>query len=120
MPRDTSGKPVEMAHMARSKEEKKKESMPMERSSGPDYPYGLRVDLDHDGLKKVGMDKLPEVGSEIKLHAKAHVVSARSEKHEGGEERSVGLQITHLGIHHEEGKDEEKSEKSEKTERKRH
>jgi len=118
MPRDTSGKPVEMAHMARSKEEKKRQMEPMNvRESGPDYPYGLRVDLDHEGMKKIGMDEMPEVGGEVSLHAKAHVVSARSEKREGEEDhRSVGLQITHLGIHHEESKKEEKEEKP----RKRH
>lgn len=115
MPRDTSGKPV-MMDMQRSKEEKKRENMPVERSSVPDYPYGLRVDLDHEGLKKLGFKDLPEVGHEIEFHAKAHVTSSNASKHEGEEERrNVGIQITHLGIKH-----KEEEGKEEKRDRKRH
>lgn len=101
MPRDTKGKPVKMAHMERTKAEKKEREKDYAiADSGPDYPYGLRVNLDHDGLKKVGMEDMPEVGSEVHLQAKAHVVSARSEKREGSEERHLEMQITHLGVHH--------------------
>lgn len=115
MPRDTSGKPV-LVDMARSKEDKKRENMPIARESGPDYPYGLRFDLDHAGLKKMGMKDLPEIGKEIHMHVKAHVASASSEKREGGEEnKRVGLQITHLGM-----LDQEEKKPEEKADRKRH
>ena len=108
MPRDTKGKAqggdqtmsdVGMTDMKRSNAEKKAvETNVMEK--GPEYPYGLKVHLDHEGMKKCGIDEMPEVGGEVHMRAKAHVVSARSEKRDGGEERHLELQITHLGIHH--------------------
>lgn len=102
MPRDTKGKAVPMAHMERTKAEKKEREKAMDvQSDAPDYPYGLRIHLDHDGMKKCGIADMPEVGGEVQLHAKAHVTSARMEKREGSEdERHLELQITHLGVHH--------------------
>ncbi len=111
--RDKHGKPVrpaeekplakagELVHMERTKEEKKNtEALSPSSESGPDYPYGLRLHLDHDCLKKVGLHETPEVGHEVHIRAKAHVVAAREEKREGDEpERHLELQITHLGIH---------------------
>lgn len=108
MPRDIRGKPVlppsaeksGMSHMLRTKEDKKGENI-IGRDSGPDYPYGLRLHIDHDGMKKLGMKELPEVGHEVHIRAKAHVSSASSEKQEGQEDHHrLELQITHLGIAH--------------------
>ena len=111
--RDKHGKPVrpsedptlekagEMVHMERTKAEKKAlEEGLTSPHSGPDYPYGLRLHLDHDGLKKVGIAEMPDVGREVHIRAKAHVTAAGSEKREGGEERHLELQVTHLGISH--------------------
>lgn len=122
MPRDTNGKATKpetamddagMAHMERTKAEKKEiEKGYAVQESGPDYPYGLRIHLDHDGLKKVGIEEMPEVGGEVHIRAKAHVVGARSEKREGGEERHLELQITHLGVHPEEKEAGEKKDNS--------
>ena len=111
MPRDTKGKPIRgdesmeaggMADMKRTPSEKKGENKAMaEPYKGPDYPYGTRIHLDHESLKKVGMTDLPEIGHEVEIRAKAHVSSASAEKREGEEERRhLELQITHLGISH--------------------
>jgi hypothetical protein len=63
-----------------------------------DYPYGLRLELDHDTLKKLGHDSLPQVGTKMALHAKARVKSASENSSEGEDSprRSVSLQITHM------------------------
>lgn len=63
-----------------------------------DYPYGLRIELDHEGMKKLGMKKLPKVGSLMKLAAHAKVTSARESSDEGdtSPRRSASMQITHL------------------------
>lgn len=74
------------------------------------YPYGLRINLDHEALKKLGFKSMPKVGEEVALEALAHVVSAHVSEHIDGKEpnRNVELQITHLGI---DTDDEEPSDK---------
>ncbi len=64
------------------------------------YPYGLRIELDHEGMKKLGMKKLPKVGSKHKITAHAHVVSASESHHEGDKKsnRSASMQITHMAL----------------------
>jgi hypothetical protein len=106
MPRDTKGKAkggdetmadVGMKHMERSPK-KGEESM----DGGSKYPYGLRVHVDHEGLKKLDMDELPQVGHSVELRAKAQVMGVHMEEGEGGEQRHrLEMQITHMGIHHE-------------------
>lgn len=72
-----------------------------------DYPYGLRIRLGESELKKLGMDKLPEVGDEIELDAKVKVVSTNQSASEGSKSKSVELQITHMEMG---GGDEEEGE----------
>ena len=109
MPRDIKGKAkgdetmsaVNMTDMRRTNAAKKDVAVnAATNSDGPEYPYGLKVHLDHNSMKKMGMKDMPGVGSEVMMHSKAHVVGARAEKREGrDEERHVELQITHLGVH---------------------
>lgn len=100
MPRDTKGKAIEpgadMVHMKRESKEDK------DGVGAAPYPYGLRMHLDHDGMKKVGMHDMPGVGDEIELRARARVTGASSEAIDGktDEHRRVEMQITHLGVHH--------------------
>ena len=68
------------------------------------YDWGLRISLDSDSLKKLGLDgNLPPIGSVVEFTAKARVTSASSserEKADGSstEHKSVDLQITHMDI----------------------
>jgi hypothetical protein len=64
----------------------------------PDYPYGLRIDLDSDMLKKLGIGPMP-VGTEVMVMAKAKVISSSSYESEGDKPReSCGIQITDMDI----------------------
>lgn len=65
---------------------------PMEQD---EYPYGLRISLNNDTLKKLGLAELPAIGSEHKLMAMVSVVSLSSNESAGEAEpyRSVDLQI---------------------------
>jgi hypothetical protein len=65
----------------------------------PEFPYGLRIDLDNDSLKKLGIESLPEVGKSMMLHARV-VVNSVSENESSGQEKrkSVGLQITDMAL----------------------
>jgi hypothetical protein len=113
MPRDIKGKPVggkgdqtmsdvAMTDMRRSNTREKDSGVnATSNDDGPQYPMGLKVHLDHESMKKMGMKEMPGVGAEVGFHGKAHVTAARAEKREGDDEtRHVELQISHLGLHH--------------------
>lgn len=82
-------------------------AMPQEQ-----YPYGLRLHLDTEQLEQLGVDKLPAVGTEVTIVAKATVNNVHESTTDGsaGKQayRSVGLQITDLAL--KSGKSEKKSE----------
>jgi hypothetical protein len=62
------------------------------------YPYGLRVSLGEDELKKLGVD-LPKVGTKMHLRAHAVVHSASQDERQGGKRnRRVELQIQRLAL----------------------
>lgn len=80
---------------------------PEARQDAPEYPYGLRITLNDETLKKLFMNQMPEVGSELSMEATVKVVSVSEDPENGGKEnRSVGLQITELGL----TKEDEKSD----------
>lgn len=71
-------------------------------SSGEDYPYGLRLDLDHETLTKLGIKKLPKAGDQLHLHAvgtaeRVSEDSSTSDKN-GAPRRSVSLQIKKMHL----------------------
>lgn len=80
-------------------------SMPRE-----DYPYGLRLHLETDQLEQLGIDKLPDVGTEVMIVARAKVTSVNqgASEHDKKLFRNVGLQITDLGL--KPAKEEKKTE----------
>lgn len=63
-----------------------------------DYPYGLRIELDHEGMKKLGMKKMPKVGSTHMIKSRAKVMSSNESSSEGDKtpRRSVSMQMTHM------------------------
>lgn len=66
----------------------------------PEYPYGLRIDLNMECLEK--LDKaLPDFkpGQDMSLSAKVKVKRVdMSEDEDGGQRGSVELQITHMDL----------------------
>jgi hypothetical protein len=65
----------------------------------PDYPYGLRLNLDEDSLKLLNMGELPKVGKVMMLHARVVVESAGEQEMQGsGKKRNLGLQITEMEL----------------------
>lgn len=94
---------MKVVSMERTKAEKKAaqeriEAMPSP-SDGPDYPWGLCLNLGADELAKLGIDDLPAVGDEMHFGGVAIVtrVSQSASQH-GEESKGVELQITHLGV----------------------
>lgn len=79
-------------------ESKKKDVMELE-DHRPEYPYGLRIDLNNESLDKLGIKELPEIGETMVMMAKVEVVSVGSHAHKGGDKhRNVDLQITEMGF----------------------
>jgi len=88
-----------MKSMKLTKQETKLQNEPTEIQK-EEYPYGLRLNLDNDSLKKLGITTLPEVGSYMILMAKIEVLSISENQHEGDEElrRDISIQITDMEL----------------------
>lgn len=72
-----------------------KDCMPYE---GDKYPWGLRLDLNSDVMKKLDVDSLPKTGSEVTIRAKARVVSTSINDRNGKQEKRMELQIVAMEI----------------------
>ncbi len=89
----------ELVDLKLSKSERKEAIKPPSEYSGPQYPYGLCLDLNEDTLEKLGIKDLPGVGDEMHFIAVAHVTSARSSEYEeSGLSKSICLQISDMAI----------------------
>jgi len=84
---------VSMKIDPKAREARYAESAMVER---PSYPYGLSIHLDDEALEKLGLEKLPEVGTELALVAVVDVTSVSENENPGGKTRSVSLQITKM------------------------
>jgi hypothetical protein len=76
---------------------------PVGNESAPDetpkYPYGLKLDLDEEGLAKLKITELPKVGEKMVLTAQVEVCSvSQYESKEGGADQRVSLQITAMAL----------------------
>lgn len=78
------------------------------------YPWGLRLNITHEQLKKLGYDELPPAGTELRLEAVACVVRTEScdPDADGDIDYScIELQIKELGVEEEgDGADEDDDE----------
>ena len=70
----------------------------MPKMEGPEYPYGLRIRLEDDQLKKLGMDELPKIEKEVSIVAKGFISSVSSNDSDYGSHRCVEIQITELAL----------------------
>ena len=76
-----------------------------------EYPYGLRISLNNDVLKKLGITELPAIDSEHQLMALVCVVgvSQNESKGEDGPYRTVELQIEQMALAPAKEEDDEQS-----------
>jgi hypothetical protein len=90
-----------LINMARSPAELKADNKPSTLSGDSKYPYGTRISLNTDQLKKLGITELPEMGDEYSIVGVAKVTRASSSASESGSETSMELILTHLSMTHE-------------------
>lgn len=64
----------------------------------PAYSYGLCLHLGKEELEKLGITALPEVGSEMMVHAMAYVKTVSARQNQDGDEMSLELQITDMAL----------------------
>lgn len=88
---------MKMANLKMSKPEKK-ESMPCSVDSQPNYPYGLTLRLDSASLDKLGMDKLPKVGTKVMVQAVGVVTSVSQHESKSNDSRNVEIQLQEMGV----------------------
>jgi hypothetical protein len=103
-----------LVDLKRTKAEQK-ESSPMQvgAGKGDDYPYGLGITLDHDSLKKLGVNKLPKAGDKIHLHAHAHVRSVEERHEDGGKKRrEMRLELRKMRLEHSDDGTQEENAKA--------
>lgn len=65
---------------------------------GEDYPYGLRISLDADSMKKLGITSLPKAGKTVKVVAECCVKSTSVDDRDGRTERRMELQIEKMDV----------------------
>lgn len=66
-------------------------------SLGDDYPYGLRLSLDNEDLKKLGIT-LPKNGSTMTLEAVCEVIETSLISRDDKDEQRMSLQIQKLAL----------------------
>lgn len=91
-----------LVHMKRSKQEKKDSAPQVAGPEGDDYPYGLRLRLDHDSMSKLGMEDMPKVGKKMHVHGKGVVTSVSSHDSGNHKDRHVEIQLHHMGVENDE------------------
>lgn len=72
------------------------------------YPCGLRLTLDITELKKLGIDELPELGSQIAFYVCGEVCRT-SESNEYGDDKCMSVQIQQMALEEPPAQEEEES-----------
>jgi hypothetical protein len=87
--------PVDIKRTTADKQaEKKRWEEPV---SADDYPYGLKINLDNETIKKLGLGDL-DADEPVMIMAEGFVSSDNVEKRNGKSVRSVSIQISKLAI----------------------
>ena len=91
-----------MKSLAFTKAEQKERNSPSKLACSPyegeKYPWGMRLDLNSDVMKKLDLDTLPKAGAEVMIKAKAKVVSTSINDRDGKQEKRMELQIVAMDL----------------------
>ena len=62
------------------------------------YPHGLTLHVDEESMRKLGLESLPLVGSEMHLAAVVRVTRVSQEDTPKGKERNMALQVEQMAV----------------------
>jgi hypothetical protein len=90
---------MKLVSMKRS-DEAKDDAMECKPCQGdmPDYPWGVRLNLDEEQLSQLGIGPMPTAGAVVLIEAKGMVTGMREEHIDGKLRRGLEIQITELGL----------------------
>lgn len=88
---------MELKSMKLSKSDAKEMNSPSKLDESK-YPWGMRIELNNESMKKLGMKKLPEVGKKCVIYALAVVERVSENSTQDGTRQDMSLQITDLDI----------------------
>jgi len=63
-----------------------------------DYPYGLKIHLDHDSYKKIGFTESPALGQKFVIMGVAEVMDVSKQSVQSEDKISCTMQITHMDL----------------------
>ena len=89
---------MELKNMKMSADEQREYGPTTLAPDRPEYPYGLRLNLDDDGLAKLGLTDLPEPGTVMHIMAHCTVVRRSESSDEQGKDKNLELQITDMAV----------------------
>ena len=75
-----------------SYEEKEVKDFSVPKMDTPKFPYGLKISLGKEELKKLNLTGTPTVGTEMKMNATVEVVEVSIDE-ESGDEKSYRVQL---------------------------
>lgn len=101
---------MKMADLKMTKAQKK-EMAPAVGADSQEYPYGLCLRLDSGSLDKLGMSKLPKVGTKVMVHAMGVITSVSQHENKNNDSRNVEIQLQEMGV--ESGEPETEKERNE-------
>lgn len=81
-----------------SKSKATKDNSPCVTTYNDKYPYGLRLSLNDDSLKSLGIKKLPAVGTKMIVVGIGEVTRASEQESYNGTNRDIEIQLQELDI----------------------
>lgn len=87
-----------LVSLKRTKKDKKHNSDHAISSERNDFPFGLSISLDDETLDKLGITKLPKVGSDMIVAGVGVVESISERSDKNRKSRNVTIQLTKLAV----------------------
>ena len=89
---------MKMVNMKMSKAERKETVPVASEPEGPEYPYGICLNLNKETIEKLGLGT-PKAGATLMLHAMVEVKSVTvTDEKDGKGYKSMDLQITDMAL----------------------
>ncbi len=90
---------MKLVSMKRSKAEMTKDDSSALSDEQPDFPWGLRITLNDEQIKALGIKALPAVGAKCAIEATGMIQSVSDESVDGGESNQrIEIQLTDMAI----------------------